>query len=177
MEKTESEKIILVDVFDNQVGAAGKIEAHQSPKLHRAFSVFVYHEDKMLIQRRSTRKYHSGGLLANACCSHPRVGERTEEAVLRRMEEELGAAGVNAKELFSFVYMHKFQDTLYEYEYDHVFVVDYDGALTIDEEEIDVVKWVEFEELARCLREQPTTFASWFLIAAPRVLDAILALH
>ncbi|GHV34313.1 hypothetical protein FACS1894187_04610 [Synergistales bacterium] len=171
------EKIILVDVFDRQVGTAEKIEAHQSPKLHRAFSAFVYHEGRMLIQKRSARKYHSGGLWANACCSHPRIGERTEEAVLRRMEEEIGADRANTaavtKELFSFVYMNKFHDALYEYEYDHVFAVDYGGAVTVNEEEIEAVRWVEFEELARLLCATPTTFASWFLIAAPRVLGVL----
>jgi isopentenyl-diphosphate delta-isomerase len=99
------EKIILVDIFNRQIGTAGKIEAHSRPRLHRAFSVFVHHEGKMLIQRRASHKYHSGGLWANACCSHPLDGERTEDAVRRRMEQELGVRNVNAEELFSFVYI------------------------------------------------------------------------
>ncbi|MDR0653131.1 MAG: isopentenyl-diphosphate Delta-isomerase [Synergistaceae bacterium] len=165
----KSEKIILVDVFDRQTGTEEKLEAHRSPRLHRAFSVFIYHEDKMLIQRRAEHKYHSGGLWANACCSHPRDGELTEEAVLRRLEEELGIGDVNAEELFSFVYLNKFQNGLYEYEYDHVFVADYGGALAVNREEIGDVEWVRFGELARRLCHTPEIFASWFLIAAPNV--------
>jgi isopentenyl-diphosphate delta-isomerase len=167
------EKIILVDIFDRQTGAEEKIEAHRSPRLHRAFSLFVHHGGKMLIQQRAARKYHSGGLWANACCSHPRDGERTEEAVSRRMEEELGIRNADVKELFSFVYLHKFRDDMYEYEYDHVFSADYDGALTVNREEIEDAEWVAFEELARRLCAAPEMFASWFLIAAPRVLKKL----
>jgi isopentenyl-diphosphate delta-isomerase len=167
------EKIILVDVFDRQTGTEEKLEAHRSPRLHRAFSVFVHHGGKMLIQRRAEHKYHSGGLWANACCSHPRDGERTEEAVLRRMEEELGIEDVDAEELFSFVYLNKFLNDLYEYEYDHVFAADYGGVLAVNREEIGDVEWVEFGELARRLCAVPEMFASWFLIAAPSVLKKL----
>jgi isopentenyldiphosphate isomerase len=39
----------------------------------------------MLIQRRALSKYHSGGLWANSCCSHPRYGERFETSVQNRL--------------------------------------------------------------------------------------------
>jgi isopentenyl-diphosphate delta-isomerase len=166
-------KIILVDLFDRQTGAAEKIEAHRSPLLHRAFSVFVHHEDKMLIQQRAARKYHSGGLWANACCSHPHDGEQTADAVLRRMEEELGLRDAEAEELFSFVYLTKFRDDMYEYEYDHVFAADCGAAIAVNGEEIQDVEWVDFGELARRLCSAPEKFASWFLTAAPRVLETL----
>jgi isopentenyl-diphosphate delta-isomerase len=167
------EKIILVDVFDRRIGTAEKIEAHRSPMLHRAFSVFVHHDGKMLIQQRASHKYHSGSLWANACCSHPRDGERTADAALRRLEEEIGVRGVRAEKLFSFVYMNKFRNDMYEYEYDHVFRVEYGGALAVNDEEIGDIRWVEFTELARRMRTAPETFATWFLIAAPRVLRGL----
>ncbi|MDR2528976.1 MAG: isopentenyl-diphosphate Delta-isomerase [Synergistaceae bacterium] len=166
-------KIILVDVFDRPIGAMEKMEAHASPKLHRAFSVFLFHNGKMLLQQRAAHKYHSGGLWANACCSHPVEEEETEGAVLRRLEEELGVGDVAPKELFSFVYMHKFRENLYEYEYDHVYAADWSGALSVDKAEVAAVEWMEFEELARRLREIPEKFAPWFLIAAPCVLNNI----
>ena len=80
--------LILVDLMDNPVGEAGKLEAHKNSLLHRAFSVFLYREDEMLIQKRAEGKYHSAGLWANTCCSHPRVGETLEKAVPRRLLEE-----------------------------------------------------------------------------------------
>ncbi len=53
----------------------------------------------MLIQKRNSDKYHSGGLWANACCSHPRDGETLEEATHRRLLEEVGI-DCELKELF-----------------------------------------------------------------------------
>jgi isopentenyl-diphosphate delta-isomerase len=172
--RTDVEKIILVDIFDRQIGTAEKLEAHRRPRLHRAFSVFIHHGGRMLIQRRAENKYHSGGLWANACCSHPREGERTEDAAARRAEHELGALGLETEELFSFVYMNKFRDDMHEYEYDHVFLADYGGKLSPNTEEIVDVEWVESGELARRLRAEPEIFASWFLIAAPRVLKKLI---
>jgi isopentenyldiphosphate isomerase len=34
-------------------------------------SVFVMARDKVLIQRRALTKYHTPGLWANTCCTHP----------------------------------------------------------------------------------------------------------
>ncbi|MDO5708971.1 MAG: NUDIX domain-containing protein, partial [Coriobacteriales bacterium] len=68
-----SDLLILVDENDNQIGAAPKLQAHQEALLHRAFSVFLFDQDgRMLLTRRASGKYHSGGLWTNACCSHPR---------------------------------------------------------------------------------------------------------
>ena len=68
-----------------------KMVAHRKGQLHTAFSVFIMNmQGEMLIQQRAEGKYHSGGLWSNACCSHPRKGERTEEAAHRRLLEELG---------------------------------------------------------------------------------------
>ena len=45
---------------------------------------------ELLLQRRAFKKYHSGGLWTNTCCSHPRPGENVSEAAVRRLEEEMG---------------------------------------------------------------------------------------
>lgn len=52
-----ADNILLVDIFDNEIGYAEKIEAHEKKLLHRAFSVFIYNGDKMLVQRRNPNKY------------------------------------------------------------------------------------------------------------------------
>ncbi len=57
------EKVVLVDKNDNQIGLMPKMEAHQKGLLHRAFSVFLLNSDnQILLQKRSSKKYHSGGL-------------------------------------------------------------------------------------------------------------------
>ncbi|MBC7651651.1 MAG: NUDIX domain-containing protein, partial [Deinococcales bacterium] len=85
------ERVILVNDNDIAIGVIEKLEAHEKGLLHRAFSIFIFNEKgEMLLQQRSLRKYHSGGLWTNACCSHPRPEEDILQAAHRRLKEEMG---------------------------------------------------------------------------------------
>lgn len=174
MEKNASDKLIWVDLFDNEIGSGDKLETHVKNQLHRAFSVFIVHEGKMLIQRRALGKYHSGGLWANTCCSHPRFGESLEDAVQKRMEEELGIPkeSCQPEELFAFNYFSQY-DGLSEYEIDHVFLTDYHGEVNVDPDEIMELRWVDLDALQREMEVEPQKFSTWFLIAAPRVIEYV----
>ena len=169
-----NEKLILVTVDDREIGTLGKEEVHREGLLHRAFSVFLYDGERMLLQKRADGKYHSAGLWTNACCSHPRAGERLEEAVHRRLQLECGL-DTDVRELFAFTYRTKFADGLCEYEYDHVFLGTYDSTLPVrlDPEEASEYRWVTLSDLKQELLLQPDTFTSWFLIAISRVLPVI----
>ena len=174
MEKNANDKLIWVDIFDNEIGAGEKLETHVKNQLHRAFSLFIVHDGKMLIQKRALEKYHSGGLWANACCSHPRWGESLEDAVQKRVEEELGVpqGSCQVEELFSFNYFSQY-DGLSEYEIDHVFLSDYCGEMNVDPDEIMELRWIALEDLQKELETAPQTFSTWFLIAAPRVMEYV----
>ena len=167
-------KVILVDLEDRQIGTCGKGEAHRTPRLHRAFSVFLVCGKEMLIQKRASGKYHSGGLWANACCSHPRQGEETKEAAERRLQEELGFS-CPVSELFSFVYCAGFENNVFEYEYDHVFLGQLEEKPVVqpDPGEIESIRWVELDRLEEELLEDPMRFSVWFRTAAPGVLAAL----
>jgi len=177
------DSLITVDIYNKQIGTASKGEIHEKGILHRAFSVFIYSGNKMLLQRRAYDKYHSGGLWANACCSHPRDGEDTMSAAKRRLKEEVGLEA-HIKEVFAFIYYYKFAKGMYEYEYDHVFMGEYpheEGEepetdvrrLSPNPAEIEELEWIEFEELEKQLIADPGKFAPWFLISAPKVLKTI----
>lgn len=162
--------VLEVDIFDNPIGRVKKCDAHRTPILHRAFSVFLFHEGKLLIQKRAKNKYHSGGLWANTCCSHPTTNDIKSEAKMR-LFEEVGIEQNNLKEVFCFTYFHKFSDTLFEYEFDHVLIGDFCGEYKINPDEVEELKWVDFDTLKNDLIKKPQTFAPWFLLCAPRVLD------
>ena len=96
------EKVVLVDENDNQIGLMSKMEAHQKGTLHRAFSIFLFNsENQILLQKRSSNKYHSGGLWTNTCCSHPRDEESVIDAGNRRLFEVMGIK-TELKDAFNF---------------------------------------------------------------------------
>lgn len=162
-------KIALTDLDDNIIGYETKEEVHRRGLLHRAFSVFIIKDGKMLIQMRNPDKYHSGGLWSNACCSHQREGEELVESVHRRMEEELGF-DCDLTEQFSFIYRTQFRPDLIEYEFDHVFVGIYGGEVRVNPEEASEIRWISFDDLKEELVKKPEKFSSWFIICAPKVI-------
>jgi len=156
------EKIILVDRKDKEIGTGEKIKVHEEGRLHRAFSIFVFNsKGQLLLQKRARGKYHSGGLWTNTCCSHPRVGERMEEAVHRRLKKEMGF-DCPLKEVFSFIYRVDFGNGLTENEYDHVFAGRFGGNPKPNPEEADGWKWVSMEELKADVKKNPQKYTYWF---------------
>lgn len=165
----EMDELILVNAEDEEIGYGEKAYVHEKGLLHRAFSVFIVNDGKMLIQKRNQNKYHSGGLWTNACCSHPRKGESLKEAVHRRLEEELGI-DCDVEELFDFMYRTVFAENLYEYEFDHVFLADYSGSIELNREEASEIKWIDLQELKEDIVRWPEKYTSWFLIAVNKVI-------
>lgn len=165
------EHVILVDENDTEIGTEEKMNAHREGKLHRAFSVFVFNsEGRLLLQQRAKSKYHSGGLWANACCSHPRPGEGLEEAAHRRLVDELGF-DCHLKEAFSFTYKAKFDNGMAEHEFDHVFIGRYDGSVRANPDEVESWKWVGVDELSNDIKENPGRYAYWLKAVIERVVS------
>ncbi len=161
-----SDELILVDEHDQPIGTMEKMQAHREGRLHRAFSIFLFTEDKtrMLLQRRALKKYHSGGLLSNTCCSHPRPHETTLQAAHRRLKEELGISSV-LHEVFSFIYRVALDNELIEHEFDHVFVGTTDGHVECNPEEVSECCLMTQKEIESALIERPEEFTEWFKIA------------
>lgn len=170
-----NDMLILVDEHDQQVGTATKEQTHTDGLLHRAFSVTLLRNGddgpELLLVRRAACKYHSGGLWTNSCCSHPRNGENLANAVVRRVNEELGVSIDDPVEIGSFLYRAEFENGLVEHEFDHVFVARCEETPSPDPAEADEVRWVHAGELAAELQTQPEQFTAW----APEVFRRTFA--
>jgi isopentenyl-diphosphate Delta-isomerase len=167
----DADRVILVDEQDRELGVMEKIAAHeQGGALHRAFSVFIVDSSgRWLLQKRAAGKYHFPGLWTNACCSHPRPGEATEDAAHRRLREELGF-DCPLEERFQFVYRATSEaEGLTEHEFDHVFTGRHDGDVHPDPAEVGEIRWVEPAALEAEVRDHPEAFTPWFKIAFDRV--------
>ncbi len=159
------EKVVLVDKNDSQIGLMPKMEAHQKGILHRAFSIFLLNsENQILLQKRSSNKYHSGGLWTNTCCSHPRDGENIIDAGKRRLSEEMGI-NTDLKEAIQFTYKAELVNGLIEHEYDHVLIGKYNGNPILNKDEAEDYKWVSLEEVKKDIKENETDYTVWFIIA------------
>ena len=158
----DRDTLILVDEQDNEIGSCEKVECHLGKgKLHRAFSVFLFDpEGKLLIQQRSPQKMLWGGYWANSCCSHPRLGESTEAAALRRIKEELGVEATLTY-LYKFVYHAKFGDIGSEYENCYVYAGRFDGIVSADPEEISEFRFVTPNELTAEIEANAEKYSPW----------------
>ncbi len=168
-------EIILVDEKDREIGRTTKYEAHRQPLLHRAFALFIYDGENLLLQKRAEDKYHSGGLWTNTCCSHPKPDMKIEKCVMKRLLEETGIVCDFVEEIFAFQYEHKFADDLYEHEYDHIFVGEIPAELgytvfAFDTDEIAEMKWLSFDEILQDIASAPEKYSPWFVLAAPKVI-------
>lgn len=170
----KDELLVLVDALDRQLGSATKERVHREGLLHRAFSVVIWREGpdgpELLLARRAEGKYHSAGLWANSCCSHPRTDERLFDAVRRRIREELGCEATDLHEIGTYVYRAELGNGLVEYEYDHVMVARCVSEPSPSAEEVGAVRWASRETVATELSEHPESFCAW----APGVLSMAL---
>lgn len=161
-------EVILVDRRDRAIGVADKLAPHRTGALHRAFSVFVFNsQSELMLQKRARKKYHSGGLWSNTCCSHPRPGETVLQAAHRRLKEEMGF-DTKLTEGFSFVYQVKFSNGLIEHEYDHVLLGCFDGVPKLDSQEVEDWKWVSLPALRRDIKLHPRRYSFWLKQVLPR---------
>jgi len=164
--------VILVDKNDHEIGTEEKMKAHEEARLHRAFSVFIFNsKGEMLLQQRACGKYHSGCLWTNATCSHPRPGEDIERAAHRRLQEEMGF-DTNLKKAFHFIYKVEFDDGLTEHEFDHVFIGQYNGPVSLNLDEAEDYRWIDLATLTKEMRENPDDYTVWFKIAFEKVTKA-----
>lgn len=155
-------EVVLVDSFDNVLGAMEKLEAHEKGVLHRAFSVFLFNDQgEMLIQKRADSKYHSAGLWSNACCSHPAPNESLEEAAERRLMEELSLKAA-VQPVFSFEYKVIFENHLIENELDHVLVGKSNELGWLNPEEVSELKFIAVPKLNQEIENHPEQFSAWF---------------
>lgn len=162
MDKREETQVILVDENDNQIGIAGKLEAHRKALLHRAVSVFIINsKGEWILQRRAFDKYHSNGLWTNTCCTHPNPGESAIASATRRLREEMGIE-CELQELFSFTYKEKLDNELTEYEFDHIFFGITDSIPVINYKEVEEWEAVPFEDLHSDVQNKPDNYTAWF---------------
>lgn len=166
-------KVILVDRNDRKIGVESKLFAHQKGLLHRAFSVWIFNENgQTVLQKRADVKYHSPGKWSNSCCSHPQPGEDTESSAVARLQEELGFS-TKIRHIGSFIYNLDVEQGLFEHEFDHVFVGQYDGVIYPNPDEVSDYEWYDLSTIATMIATEPAQFTPWFVYTFEEIISKI----
>ena len=155
-----------------------KLEAHRRGLRHPAVSIFVNRRGSTLLQKRAAGKYHTPGLWANACCTHPEWGEDPAVCTARRLKEELGVEGLKLQPSGRIEYRAALEQGLVEHEVVDLFTAEAGPELRLrpDPAEVAETRWIEASELRREILAVPSRFAPWLRIymidAADRLIPA-----
>ena len=126
--------IMIPAWVDGELTPVDKLEAHEKGLRHKAASVFVVRGTEILMQRRALGKYHTPGLWANTCCTHPEWDEAPGVCAVRRLEEELGLTGVPLEYRDRVEYRADVGGGLIEHELVDVFVAHVDARLHLSKQ-------------------------------------------
>lgn len=156
------EELILVDAGDRELGFLSKERCHLgSGRLHRAFSVFLFNSrGELLLQQRSAAKPLWPLHWANSCCSHPRRGESVEDAVHRRLAEELSLSA-EVRFLYKFEYQASYGQVGSEHELCWVFAGFTDEEPRVDASEVAAWRHIAPGALSAEIADNPDIFTPW----------------
>ena len=151
---------------DGALQPADKLEVHLKGLRHKAVSVFVNAGGKTLIQRRALSKYHTPGLWANACCTHPHWEEDPQDCAIRRLREELNIDGLDVVLKGHVHYRADVGGGMVEDEEVDIFVAEAAHPFGVSPNPAEAMdaRWVGFEDLARDAQDQPDRFTPWLRI-------------
>lgn len=168
----DDEPLILVDEHDNEIGYRSKSDCHKGHgTLHRAFSIFLFDDrGRVLLQQRAAGKPLWPLYWSNSCCSHPRRGETLEDALHRRLREELGIDSP-LEFVYKFIYQADFDGVGAEHELCHVYIGAASGDVRVHPDEIADWRWAPIDEVTRELEQAPQDYTPWFKMEWKTLLE------
>lgn len=160
---------------DGVLTPVDKLAVHRKGLRHKAVSVFVIRGRHILMQRRALGKYHTPGLWANSCCTHPDWDETAADCAVRRLREELGILGLRPEHRQLLEYRAEVGGGMVEHEVVDVFVATAppDLALRPDPGEVMDTRWIDYADLKEDVDLHPDRYTPWLRIYLGQHSDAI----
>jgi isopentenyl-diphosphate Delta-isomerase len=162
--QSPSESVVLLDEEGRAIGTADKRTVHHADTpLHLAFSCYLFDADgSLLITRRALHKPTWPGVWTNSCCGHPAPGEPLEDAVRRRVEQELGVRVEGLRLLLPrFRYRAVMDDGVVEHEMCPVFVATIDDEVRPDPAEVEQVRWEPWDAFRAAVLDGSREISPW----------------
>ncbi len=152
--------------IDGALRPVEKLAVHREGLRHKAVSVFVLSRGRILLQQRAAGKYHTPGLWANTCCTHPAWGEEPRATATRRLREEMGLSGLPLVWRDRIEYRADVGAGLVEHEVVDLFTAEAPADLVPapDPDEVAATRWVTYHDLVRDVAQNPTQYTPWLKI-------------
>ncbi|WP_251078603.1 isopentenyl-diphosphate Delta-isomerase [Frankia sp. AiPa1] len=158
------DQVVLLDADRQPCGTAPRLAVHgHDTPLHLAFSSYIFDgDDRLLVTRRALEKRTWPGVWTNSCCGHPRPGERVEDAVERRVAQELRLGLEDMRcALPDFAYRAVAADGLVENEVCPVYVARALGDPDPDPAEVVEWRWVDWVDYRETAVRTPWALSPW----------------
>jgi isopentenyl-diphosphate delta-isomerase len=158
-----SEQVVLLDPDGSPCGVADKATVHgASTPYHLAFSSYVFDPaGRFLVSQRALSKATFPGIWTNSCCGHPGPGEEPEQAVRRRLGQELGLTPTElVLALPHFSYRASFLG-VEEHELCPVFLARVDAEPALDRSEVETVQWWEWPRFVAAALAPDSAISPW----------------
>lgn len=152
--------------IDDTLTPVEKLDVHKRGLKHQAVSVFVMNGDRLLLQQRALSKYHTPGLWANTCCTHPHWQEDPKTCAVRRLNEELGITGLTLIRRDQIEYRADVGDGLIEHEVVDLFVAEAPLSLNLalNPDEVAQTRWVPLAQLVDDIQRNASRYTPWLRI-------------
>jgi isopentenyl-diphosphate Delta-isomerase len=170
------EEVVLLDEAGRPVGVADKATVHgpRTPR-HLAFSCYGFDAaGRVLVTRRAAGKRTFPLVWTGTCCGHPAPGEAVDDAVRRRLGDELG---VRARDLTLVLpdFSYRASDgSVEENELCPVYVCRIDSDPAPAPDEVDAWAWWHWEAFLAAATTTGSVLSPWARLQAP-LLDPRLA--
>ena len=160
------ETVVLLNDQGEAIGTRSKADVHtDATPLHLAFSLYLFDDvGRVLLTRRALTKKTWPGVWTNTCCGHPAPEESPEQAVRRRLPQELGIEISELRPVLpDFSYTATDASGIVENEVCPVFAgrVHPDTVVTPNTGEVMDWSWTPWEQLVAAVRATPFVFSPW----------------
>ena len=166
MSDSEVEKIVLVKQDGTPTGEIlPKLQGHHAnTPLHLAFSCYIFNEEgQFLVTQRAKSKKVWPGVWTNSVCGHPAPGETMIDAIKRRLKYELGMTASRFQLMLpTYSYKTPPYKGIIEHEYCPVYIARATGKPNPNPEEVEDLRWVEWQEYVKELERDIADTYSWW---------------
>lgn len=156
----KEEHINLVNLNDEVVGVATRKDIYEkSLKYYRIVKGIIRtSEGKILLPKRSKYKKIFPNCYDISLSGHVDKNETYEDALKRELSEELGITKAKYKQI-----AYLTPEQLKSNYFIKLFMVDYDGRVNVDKNEVESANYVELSTLKKMMSKRPEEFKEDFL--------------